>query len=127
MSEERKRTILVVDHDEAMAQCIEAILRQAGFTVELAASGSEALRPLGDTRIDLVIVDQATVQRDAFTRLLEMRKNPAKMRVLVTCAGGREAELAKVLPTVEELRADATLPKPFRESELLAAVRTVLS
>ena len=50
-------TILVVDNNEAVGAFIEVALRQHGFTVFVASSGSAALNLFREQRIDIVLMD----------------------------------------------------------------------
>ena len=52
-----QRRILVVDDDESLRWVTQAQLQQAGYQVDAAASGDDALDRLHDAPPDLVITD----------------------------------------------------------------------
>lgn len=119
----RKR-ILVVDDEEHMLVTVQFILQSAGYEVQTARSGEEALESALDqetrgTPFDLVLTD---IQMGGITGLDlvdSLRTSGVKVPVLVmTGYGNRE--------TVESLRrrsCAAYLEKPFDEDDLLARVR----
>lgn len=49
--------VLVVDDEEMIVRLMRGFLEDAGFVVRTAATGEDALRILGDERIDAAIVD----------------------------------------------------------------------
>jgi two-component system response regulator GlrR len=57
MPPEPKPTILVVDDDRLMASTLAEILESAGYDVDTANSGDEALSSIRKSRPDLVISD----------------------------------------------------------------------
>ena len=53
----RPLSVLLADDDELVRDCISTWLEDDGFTVHTAASGSEALRLMGTTQVDVALVD----------------------------------------------------------------------
>jgi len=49
--------ILLVDDDEAITTNLARFLERAGFTVEVAGDGGEALRRVTDFAPDLIVLD----------------------------------------------------------------------
>ncbi len=119
-----RRRVLVVDDEEHMLLTVQFILQSAGYDVEAARSGEQAVdRVRGSakagTPFDLVLTD---IQMGGITGLDlidSLRASGLSTPVLVmTGYGNRE--------TVEELRrrgCAAYLEKPFEEEDLLARVR----
>lgn len=73
MSAERK-TVLVVDDASLVRLYCRAALERAGFHVEEALNGLEALEKLLITPVDLLIVDVNMPQMDGFTFLETLRQ-----------------------------------------------------
>jgi CheY-like chemotaxis protein len=113
----RQHTILVVDDEDAVRDIVADTLLDAGFHVLEAASGEEALVTLGRAaRVDLLFTDIRMPGLDGFEladAALQLR--PA-LRVLFTTG-------YTVRPPRPEM---VVLRKPYRVSQLLAAVRTSL-
>jgi two-component system, NtrC family, response regulator HydG len=120
---QRKR-VLVVDDEEHMLLTVQFILQSAGYDVQAARSGEEALESARGQAgrgmpFDLILTD---IQMGGITGLDlidRLRDSGMATPVLVmTGYGNRE--------TVEELRrrnCAAYLEKPFEEEDLLARVK----
>jgi len=118
-------SILVVEDEAALANAVADMLRDAGYVVERAADGAEALERVAARAFDLVICDlkMPRVDGQGFYRALAMRA-PALVRRVVFVTGdvaGTEAE--RFLST----SGCRWLAKPFRSSDLLRVVRESLA
>jgi DNA-binding NtrC family response regulator len=109
---------LVVDDAANVLTTVEAFLVKAGFTVEKAASGDEALRKIAaDPRIHTLVTDfmmPGMSGADLITHAKQVRPN---LKALLM-TGYPNAELPPHTPI---------LVKPFRRATLIAEVRSVLS
>ena len=118
-------SILVVEDETALAHAVTDMLTDAGFVVERAADGAEALEMVSSRAFDLVICDlkMPRVDGKAFYRALS-KDAPALARRVVFVTGdvaGTEAE--RFLST----SGCRWLAKPFRSTDLLRAVRECLA
>jgi two-component system chemotaxis response regulator CheY len=92
-----QKTILVVDDASLVRMYYRATLEEAGFRVEEALNGLEALEKLLTTPVDLLIVDVNMPQMDGFTFLNILRRKElplAATPALVTSTEAREADFA---------------------------------
>jgi DNA-binding NtrC family response regulator len=109
--------ILVVDDVADVLEKLGGFLVKAGFTVETAASGDEALRKvLADPQINTLVTDLAMPGLSGaalITRAKEVRPN---LKALVI-TGSPNAELPVDTPF---------LVKPFRRAALIAKVTSLL-
>lgn len=114
--------ILVVEDFAPMRGTLERALRGAGFAVDGASDGEEALYHLKEAVHDVVILDLMLPQVDGLTVLRRMRAaaNPAHVLVLTA----RDAVDDRVAAL--DLGADDYLVKPFALAELLARVRALV-
>lgn len=114
--------ILVVEDFAPMRGTLERALRGAGFAVDGASDGEEALYHLKEVVHDVVILDLMLPQVDGLTVLRRMRAaaNPAHVLVLTA----RDAVDDRVAAL--DLGADDYLVKPFALTELLARVRALV-
>lgn len=55
--EEDRRSILVVDDDDAIRQMVGTLLADEGYQVEMAPNGEEAIKLIRQQQFDLVILD----------------------------------------------------------------------
>ena len=116
--------ILVVDDDRDVAQTVKLALRRRGFRVQLAYSGTEALRMLRHYRPDLIILDIIMPGLDGFEVCRKIRANvdTADLPIIFLTARGQDED------RIEGLRAGADdyLSKPFNLEELALRVKAVL-
>jgi CheY-like chemotaxis protein len=113
-------TVLIVEDDPDLSEVFCDVLEAAGYRVVTARDGSEALRYLkgSQTRPHLILLDVRMPNMDG----VQFRKEQAAIAdvagipVVVTSADGN------VQQAVDEMKAQAFLPKPVRRSELVATV-----
>jgi two-component system chemotaxis sensor kinase CheA len=85
--------ILVVDDSLTTRMLEQSILESAGYAVDLAASGEDALRRLRDRRYGLLLVDVEMPGIDGFMLIEQLRRDPAWRdipAILVTSRDSRE-------------------------------------
>jgi two-component system chemotaxis response regulator CheY len=70
-----QKTVLVVDDASLVRFYYRSTLEAAGFKVEEAMNGIEALEKLLDKPVDFLIVDVNMPQMDGFTFLTQLRQN----------------------------------------------------
>ncbi|HSV49104.1 MAG TPA: response regulator [Candidatus Acidoferrales bacterium] len=115
---EEKKRILVVDDDTSILSAFKGILEKAGYNVETAETGEEALRLLSIAKFDLCLVDVRLPDMDGTELLLEMAESPETVKIIIT---GFSSE--KVGIKAADYGADDFLVKPVRAEELLAVIR----
>jgi DNA-binding response OmpR family regulator len=115
-------TVVIADDDPDVMRLIDVQLRAAGYRTVLAADGSEALRALEAHRPDLIIVDMMMPRMTGFDVLTAIRNQPARPRVIVLSARGREQDVTRAFA----LGADDYITKPFSPQELLARMDRLL-
>ncbi|HCA59168.1 MAG TPA: Fis family transcriptional regulator, partial [Blastocatellia bacterium] len=81
----RKGTVLVCDDEEIMRDVLETILSGAGYKVELARTGEEALELYPTQAFDIVLMDVSMPGMGGLTALEEMIKlDPEAVVLMVT-------------------------------------------
>jgi two-component system chemotaxis response regulator CheY len=92
-----QKTILVVDDASLVRLYYRSTLEQAGYRVEEALNGIEALEKLLTTAVDLLIVDVNMPQMDGLTFLSKLRgqEGPiASIPALITSTESAERDFA---------------------------------
>jgi DNA-binding response OmpR family regulator len=119
-----KKTILIVDDEPNIVISLEFLLKREGFQVMVAGDGEEALKKLGESRPDLVLLDVMLPLKNGFEVCQEIRARPdwQSVKVIMLTAKGRDTEVQKGLA----LGADAYLTKPFATKDLVAKVKELL-
>lgn len=116
-------TVLLIDDDGEMRTLLRDFLTREGHRVIEESSGEGAIASAELERVDVVVLDKEMPGIGGFDFLSFIRRRcPEIPVILITAFGGpRVAE--------EAFRRGATryLEKPFRVTDLLAAIRTVTS
>jgi two-component system, OmpR family, KDP operon response regulator KdpE len=118
---ERPTHILVVDDEEQIRRALKSILSTRGYTLDMAATGEEALLKAIDTPPDLVVLDLMLPDRSGIEVCRELRTWMAAP-ILILSVRSNEADKITAL----DEGADDYLTKPFSAGELLARIRALL-
>jgi CheY-like chemotaxis protein len=92
----KKRSVLVVEDEKPLAHALELKLSHAGFDVELAHNGQEALDLLEENTYDLIILDLIMPQVDGFTVLETLKKQEHTTPIFVFSNLGQPEDEARV-------------------------------
>src|SRR5438034_5888371 len=114
--------ILVVEDEEKVASFVRKGLEQSAYTVDLAATGEEALELAAMNEYDAVVLDVMLPGRDGLSVVREMRALGNAVPVLALTARGALEDRIQGLDS----GCDDYLPKPFAFDELLARLRALL-
>jgi DNA-binding response OmpR family regulator len=118
---EETQTILVVDDEEALAEVLEAYLKNEGFIVLRAGDGRTAVDLALAERPDLVLLDLNLPKLPGLDAFREIRAQ-ADIPIIMVTARGSEVDRVVGL----ELGADDYVSKPYSPREVVARVKTVL-
>jgi two-component system chemotaxis response regulator CheY len=113
--------VLIVDDSSLVRMYYRAALEKAGFEVEQAMNGLEAMEKALAGRFDLLIVDVNMPKMDGFSFLRELRRCGAPAAsvpalVITTESGEQDVQEARIAG------ANFYLVKPVAESELQSYV-----
>ena len=115
--------ILIVEDQEDVAQLIDIVLKNEGYTVAIARDGAQGLILARDWKPDLILMDIMLPGVDGGKLIARLRKE-VETRDLPIIAMSASRTLRDRTP---ELAADALLPKPFDVDTLLVQVKFLLS
>jgi CheY-like chemotaxis protein len=116
------RRILVADDNADFASVLTSALQAAGYDVELAANGREAIALQRERPADVLITDLVMPERDGFETIDRfLAEFPNTRIVVISGAGKLQASLH--LSAAKLMGADATLEKPFEMEALLNTLR----
>ena len=120
-----RASILVVEDEAHLATAVVDALRDAGYLVEHAGDGEEALVRVNSQAFDLVVCDLKMPRLDgkAFYRILSTRQPRLSTRVIFVTGDVAGTEAERFL----QESGCRWLAKPFRLGDLLRAVRDGLS
>ena len=122
MSKPIEASIVVVDDEPSIRELLVASLHFAGFEVNTAASGSEAIEVIEKVQPDLIVLDVMLPDIDGFTVTRRIRQEGINAPVLFLTA--RDDTQDKIMGLT--LGADDYITKPFGIMEFLSRVRAAL-
>lgn len=119
-----KKSILIVEDDEDIQQLVGYNLIKAGFQVEYADSGEEALDKIGKQFPDLILLDIMLPGLDGIEvcKVLRTENQTAEIPIIMLTAKGEETDIVEGF----ELGADDYITKPFSPKILLSRIKAVL-
>jgi DNA-binding response OmpR family regulator len=115
------QTVLIVEDEESIASFVALYLRNAGYAVETAPTGAEALTKVESARPSLVVLDLMLPDSDGIDVCRRIRKG-SDIPILMLTA--RDEDVDKIIGL--EVGADDYLTKPFNPRELVARVKSIL-
>jgi two-component system, OmpR family, response regulator len=121
-SVDRQVCVLVVEDDPALQRMILNYFSENNIRTLLASNRQEMVDQLGNTEVNLVILDLRLGLEDGLDLLREVRLGSDVPVIIIT--GHRRDDIDRVVGL--ELGADDYVTKPFNLRELLARVRAVL-
>ncbi|WP_224981322.1 response regulator [Geomonas agri] len=120
-----KKSVLIVDDDQAVSQFISSSLRRKGYHVVCAGDGMEAFKEIMSNRFDLVITDKEMPKLNGYAVLESLRTFPETASVpviLITSTATVDEEATALRRGFFDF-----IPKPLREATLSVKVERALS
>jgi two-component system alkaline phosphatase synthesis response regulator PhoP len=114
-------TILIVEDEIELVRVLRDYLERAGFRVQAASNGTEAVSHFRHAAPDLVLLDLNLPGLDGLDVARQMRRSSEVPIIMVTA---RVEETDRLIGL--ELGADDYITKPFSPREVVARVRAVL-
>jgi DNA-binding NtrC family response regulator len=114
----RKGSVLVCDDEEIMRDVLETILSGAGYKVELARTGEEAVEVYSQRPFDVVLMDVSMPGIGGLTALEELIKlDPEAVVLMITAYATFETAIS-----AWEKGAAGVIRKPFQNEQILSLV-----
>jgi DNA-binding response OmpR family regulator len=114
--------ILVIDDDQEIGDLIRHVLRDEGFDVDIALSGSRGLELAHETDYDGIILDVMLPDTSGIAIAQEIRGQARLTPILMLTARSETKDVVTGL----DAGADDYLAKPFRAEELAARCRAMI-
>ena len=116
------RVLVVDDEREIRDFLFKALTRLTGFHVELAETGEEALKKIGQEKFDLVLTDMKMPNMDGLQLVTEIAKSkPEILTVLMTGHGTIDSALEAMKKGASDY-----LTKPLNLEEMIVRLQKVL-
>jgi two-component system, OmpR family, response regulator len=114
--------VLVAEDDQVIADFVSRGLREAGYAVDVAATGPEALKQALEGGYDAAVMDVMLPELDGLAVIEQLRARRQQMPVLILSARHTVDDRVKGL----QAGGDDYLTKPFAFAELLARLQALL-
>ncbi|MFW5868220.1 MAG: response regulator transcription factor [Armatimonadota bacterium] len=117
------KKILVVDDERHIVRLVEVNLSRAGYDVETAYDGVEALEKVKDTDPDMIVLDVMMPRMDGFEVLkrLQADSDTQDIPVIMLTAKAQDADIFRGWSS----GVSSYLTKPFNPRELLTFVERI--
>ena len=113
--------MLVVEDESSIASFVALYLKNAGYSVRTAATGSEALAQFQASQPAIIVLDLMLPDIDGIEICRRIRKSSDVPILMLTA---RDEDVDKIIGL--EVGADDYLTKPFNPRELVARVKSIL-
>ncbi len=116
--------ILLVDDEEANLRLLTQWLVESNYDIEYASNGKEAVRKVGESRPDLILLDVMMPVMDGHEACRILKEDPKTMNIpiiMVTALHDRESKLRGLSGSANDF-----LTKPIDQGELLIRVKNLL-
>jgi DNA-binding NtrC family response regulator len=114
----KKGSVLICDDEEIMRDVLETILTSAGYKVELAKTGEEALELYSHKPFEVVLMDVSMPGMGGLTALEELLKiDPDAVIIMITAYATFDTAIS-----AWEKGAQGVIRKPFQNEQILAFV-----
>ncbi len=114
-------TLLVVDDSIVIRKMVELALEGEDFILETATSGKEGLKALDQVKPDVVILDLMLPDINGIDLLKTIK---ASLNIPVIMLSGKDSP--QMIEKAKAEGADAFLPKPFRDEDLVKTIHELL-
>ena len=120
-----KPTILLIDDDPMVARLVQLALEPEGYQLAIAPNGLQGFKMAQTNPPGLILLDLMLPGQDGFEVLNRLRAEPRTADVPVIVVSSKSQPTDK--HTATKIGANAYLPKPYKRTELLALIRSLMS
>ena len=114
--------VLVVEDEQSIVTLLKYNLETAGYIVDVAYDGEEALKKVKEVKPELIVLDVMLPKKDGIEVCKTIRSDKNLVPILMLTA--KDDEFDRVLGL--ELGADDYMTKPFSPREVVARVKAIL-
>jgi DNA-binding response OmpR family regulator len=117
---QKTQSVLIVEDESSIASFVSLYLKKAGYDVNVAATGGEALEK-AEQNPSLIVLDLMLPDMDGIDVCRRLRKRSDVPILMLTA---RDEDIDKIIGL--EVGADDYMTKPFNPRELVARVKSIL-
>ena len=129
-------SILIIDDDTDVREAIRDVLEHAGYAVDTAANGNEALECQRAQPAQVIITDIIMPEKNGIDTITEIQEESPAVKIIAISGGGgfgrstykpQAVKTTAFLAAAKEAGADRVFAKPFDRKELIQAVEDLLN
>jgi CheY-like chemotaxis protein len=117
-----KKTVLVVEDDEAVSSLLVALLEERGYAAVPAFDGRSAIERAGTLLPDLITLDLALPGTDGHEVLARLKADPKTRDIPIVVISA----FTQILPAGDRKKLAYLLGKPFDVTEVLEVVQATV-
>jgi DNA-binding response OmpR family regulator len=123
----RKKKVLVADDDSDFTGVVRAILEHAGFAIDTASNGEEALKAIKKQTYDLLILDVVMPKVDGIKLFRMTRKSKRYSKIPVLFISGH-SNRERVMEQHKEIidKAAGYMDKPIKTKVFIERVKSLI-
>ena len=119
--------ILIIDDNDEFRAMVRKMLENAGYTdIEETGKGIVGIKLFKQHLFDLVITDIIMPDKEGLEIITELTRDYPRIKIIAVSGGGKMGPQS-YLEMAEMLGASRILMKPFKQSDLIVAVKELLS
>jgi DNA-binding response OmpR family regulator len=119
------KRILIIDDEPYILMMLKKMMERAGYEVELAENGMRGLELFREEAFNLVISDIIMPEKEGLGIIREMKQDRPELKIIAISGGGR-VSADDYLNTAKLFGADRIFQKPFKQEEIVGAVRELI-
>ncbi|MEM7593880.1 MAG: response regulator [Cyanobacteria bacterium P01_A01_bin.83] len=116
---------LIVDDSATERSIISGCLQEVGINVSVAMSGEEALEKIQQNCPDLIVLDVVLPGRSGFEICRELKGSENTNKIPIILCSTKDTDMDKFWGMKQG--ADAYIPKPIDQTELVNKVKELIS
>ena len=116
---------LIVDDSATERSIITGCLKEVGIDVSVALSGEEALEKIKQKYPDLIVLDVVLPGRSGFEICRELKNSETTNKIPIILCSTKGTEMDKFWG--KKQGADAYIPKPIDQAELVKTVKSLIA
>ena len=129
-------SILIIDDDTDVREAIRDVLEHAGYAVDTAANGNEALECQRAQPAQVIITDIIMPEKNGIDTITDIQEEFPAVKIIAISGGGgfgrptyhpQAIKTTAYLAAAKEAGAERVFAKPFDRKELIQAVEDLLN
>ena len=118
--------ILIIDDEPNILLMLKKMLERSGYIVDMAINGKEGLELFTKFPADLIITDIVMPEKEGLETIREIKKDHPHVKIIAISGGGR-IDSTEYLASARLFGASRIFQKPFKQKEIVTAVKELLS